>query len=69
MSDIAKLLLDWRKAKRLTQPAAAEWLSRALSAPVPLSTLRKWEQRASEPHGIARASIENAIRLHLKEIE
>jgi DNA-binding transcriptional regulator YiaG len=52
---IAKKLKAWRKARKLTQGAAANELG------VSLRTLQEWEQARAEPRGYARSALEKVI--------
>ncbi len=49
-------LRGWRERENLSQSEAALRLN------ISKRTLQEWEQDRAEPHGLARAAVENAIR-------
>ena len=49
-------LRAWRKRENLSQSEAALRLN------ISKRTLQEWEQDRAEPHGLARAAVENVIR-------
>ena len=49
-------LRAWRERENLSQSEAALRLN------ISKRTLQEWEQDRAEPHGLARAAVENAMR-------